>query len=372
MEQRTIRLDGLTGLRWWAAFMVFLYHMLVFAPLPGVITTIFAQGYFGVTFFFVLSGFVLTWSARPDVPTSTFYWRRFARIWPAHIVALLFAIPVFYTFAAIPEGSFLKPFDLGILLLSVVLLQGWWNAPNILFSGNPAAWTLTCEAFFYALHPWISRFLIRLSRNGALIFAGLVVVAAFTYRALAVLFPGTFIAELPVPIVRVSEFILGMAVAWAIRAGWRIRIPPVLGIGAMIGVVLAIVVVARSGMDVPIIKFIPAFGNELFTVACAIAIIALAQKALAGKRSWFESPWQVKLGEWSFAFYLVHATVIYLAMRIFGMQETSWLNLAWFAVILVIDLILAWALHSFVERPLEKRMRRWKDRRDAARVSVPA
>ena len=367
-----MRLDGLTGLRWWAAFMVFLYHMLVFAPLPGVISTVFAQGYFGVTFFFVLSGFVLTWSARPDVPTSTFYWRRFARIWPSHMVALLFAIPVFYTLAVIPEGSFLKPFDLGILLLSVVLIQGWWSAPSILFSGNPAAWTLTCEAFFYALHPWISRVLNRLSRNGALIFAGAVVVWAFTYRGLAVLLPESAIAAMPLPLVRVSEFILGMALAWAIRRGWRIRIAPVVGIGLMVGVVSAIALVSRLGIDLPLIKHIPAFGNELFTIACAVAIVALAQKALAGKRSWFESKLQVKLGEWSFAFYLVHATVIYLALRIFGLQEPSWANLLWFGVVLVIDLVLAWALHSFVERPLEKRMRRWKDRRHAERLEAVA
>lgn len=367
-----MRLDGLTGLRWWAAFLVFLYHMLVFAPLPGVISTVFAQGYFGVTFFFVLSGFVLTWSARPDVSTSTFYWRRFARIWPSHIVALVFAIPVFYTMAAIPQGSFLKPFDVGILLLSVVLLQGWWNAPQILFSGNPAAWTLTCEAFFYALHPWISRVLMRLSRRGALIFAGGVIVCAFTYRGLALLLPGSALAALPLPIVRVSEFALGMALAWAIRSGWRLRIPPAVGIAAMIGVVFAIVFVSHTGLTVPLISLIPAFGNELFTLACAVAIVALAQKTLAGKRSWFESRLQVKLGEWSFAFYLVHATVIYFALRIFGPQGPAWHNVLWFAAILAVDITLAWALHSFVERPLEKRMRRWKDRRTAARLDSAA
>ncbi|MHA3682863.1 acyltransferase family protein [Leucobacter sp. HY1908] len=130
----TQRLDALTGLRWWAAFLVFLFHMRVFAPLPGPINLLFDQGYLGVTFFFVLSGFVLTWSMRPRVSVSTFYWRRFARIWPAHMVALVFAVLVFYTMAPIPDGSFLKPFDMGILLLSVVLLQGW--------SANPAIFVL--------------------------------------------------------------------------------------------------------------------------------------------------------------------------------------------------------------------------------------
>ena len=39
----TQRLDALTGLRWWAAFMVFLFHIRVFAPLPGSINAVFDQ-----------------------------------------------------------------------------------------------------------------------------------------------------------------------------------------------------------------------------------------------------------------------------------------------------------------------------------------
>lgn len=344
--------------------MVFLYHMLVFAPLPGPLTAVFANGYFGVTFFFVLSGFVLTWSARPSVSQSTFYWRRFARIYPSHFVALLLAIPIFYTFGPIPEGSFLKPFDAGILSLSFLVIQGWWLIPVILFSGNPAAWTLTCEFFFYLLHPFISRVLIPLARRGALLIALGVIVIAFTYRGFANAMPGEWWAHLPLPIVRLTEFALGMAIAWAIRSGWRTRIHPVVGVGSMAAVIAALSLLGRFGAPHPSLTVIPLFANELFTVACALAIISIAQRALDGRRSVFASPVQVRLGEWSFAFYLVHASFIYLAVRIFGVQEPSWRNILWFAALLVVDLVAAWALHSFVERPLERRMRAWKDSRD--------
>lgn len=121
-----------------------------------------------------------------------------------------------------------------------------------------------------------------------------------------------------------------------------------------------------------VLRHIPTFTNELFTVACALAIVALATRGLEGKRSFFESRLQVKLGEWSFAFYLVHATFIYLALRIFGYQQASWRNLLWFAALLAVDLVAAWALHSLVERPLEKRMRRWKDRKDQKRSRTAA
>lgn len=362
----TLRLDALTGLRWWAAFMVYLFHMRVFAPLPGPITKVFDQGYLGVTFFFVLSGFVLTWSLRPGVSTSTFYWRRFARIWPATMVALLFAVPVFYSlgFGQSTADFELKPFDLGILLLSVVLLQGWWSSPVIFFSGNPAAWTLTFEAFFYALHPWVSRILTMWSRRGALLCAVGILIWMFGYRLGVVLWPESWLALVPGPIYRLPEFLLGMALAWALRSGWRPSLHPVLGIGVIAVTVFAIVLAAVLQPT----GIIASFSNEFFTLAVGVVIVSLAAWKLGGRKSLFESRLQVRLGEWSFAFYLVHATVIYLALRIFGFQQSSWRNLTWMAGILAVDLVLAWALHSFVERPAERRMRRWKDERDRSRA----
>lgn len=363
-----IRLDSLTGLRWWAAFMVYLFHMRVFAPLPGPITSVFDQGYLGVTFFFVLSGFVLTWSLRPGLPVSTFYWRRFARIWPATMAALLFAIPVFYYlgFGQSTPGFELKPVDAGILLLSVAMLQGWWANPVIFFSGNPAAWTLTFEAFFYALHPWVSKCLARCSVRGSLLLAGGVLVWMFCYRAGVLISPESWLALVPGPVVRLPEFLLGMALAWALRSGWRPRLHPVVGVGVIVMVVITIVV----SVSWPSAWMFAYFNNELFTAAVGLAIVSLAVHRLLGRPSFLETPIQVKLGEWSFAFYLVHATVIYLALRIFGFQEPSWRNLLWMVGILAVDIVLAWVLHTFIERPAERRMRRWKDNRDRAQSVV--
>ena len=114
--------------------------------------------------------------------------------------------------------------------------------------------------------------------------------------------------------------------------------------------------------------FVVGFGNEFMTIACAVVIVAITRRALEGRRSIFASRAQIKLGEWSFAFYLVHATAIYLALTLFGLQEPSWRNLLWFALLGVVALAAAAALHTWVERPVERRMRAWKDRRDAARL----
>src|SRR4051794_29113441 len=91
----TPRLDSLTGLRAVAAFAVFLTHaqgLFDGGPAGPFLRRISAQGPTGVSFFFVLSGFVLTWSSRPGDRPGAFYRRRFARIAPAYWCALCAAV----------------------------------------------------------------------------------------------------------------------------------------------------------------------------------------------------------------------------------------------------------------------------------------
>jgi len=358
---RVVRLDSLTGLRWWAAFGVFAFHMRNLTPLP--INDLLAIGNAGVTFFFILSGFVLTWSSRPGVDTSTFWWRRFARIWPIHMVALLIAIPVFYSFAAAPEDSWVKPFSLGILLLSVVLFQGWWRDPAILFSGNPAAWTLTCEAFFYALHPAINRVLRRVSRRGALIAAGATVGIAVAYRVGVILFPGSFLGELPWPIVRLTEFVIGMAIARAMVSGWRVTLKPLWCylVGGLVLITLGLG--GRVAEWVPPLKFVLLFSNEIIIVVFAATIAAIAARDLRGEPSLLRSRPLVALGDMSYAFYLLHATVIYALLSVMGPQRVGLITVPLWLLATALSIAGAAVLHYFIERPLEKRMRRWWDSR---------
>ena len=117
------RLDSLTGLRYFGALAVFVTHFVGSGNSGyGRIPLIYPQSTFGphgVTFFFVLSGFVLTWMWTPGRSTGVFYWRRVARIMPLHIVTTVLALWVFY------EPMSRQDFELGPYLLSLVLLQAW-------------------------------------------------------------------------------------------------------------------------------------------------------------------------------------------------------------------------------------------------------
>ncbi|MFB7251791.1 acyltransferase family protein [Microbacterium sp. NPDC056234] len=357
---RTPRLDSLTGLRWWAALAVFVFHIRNIVPLPGPVTEIALYGNYGVAFFFILSGFVLTWSWRPSVGIGTFYWRRLARIYPLHLVTLLLAIPVFYSFDPDPAQTWVKPFDLGVLMLSLLLLQGWSRDPVILFSGNPAAWTLTAEMFFYALHPFITRVIRLFTGRVAMITTGILLALGFAARAVIIADPSGWLAELPWPVLRLNEFVIGMCLAWAFRQGWRPRLPVWIPVALLAGYVLAVPVLHRLPQTTAVHAALSGYTPETMVVLFALLICAFASADLAGRSRWSRARPLVALGEWSYAFYLIHATLIYFVLGLIGPQP-GLRGVVWTALLLGAAILCAWALHVLIERPVESRLRAWQN-----------
>ncbi|CAM2959414.1 acyltransferase [Actinomyces slackii] len=354
-----MRLDSLTGLRWWAAFAVFLYHMKNLAPVP-LLGEVARFGNHGVAFFFVLSGFVLTWSAGTGGTTvRNFYWRRFARIYPAHVVALILAIPVFYSLAPDPGQPWVKTLSIAPLLLSLVLLQSWSSDPVILFSGNPAAWTLGVEAFFYLLHPWGNLVLRRTGRRGALVVLAAVIAVIMAHRLAALHDEAGALAQLPTPVARLGEFALGMVVARLVQLGAGRWVRPWLGYGALLAFIAWCVLSRRHGWADAWSLAAQRFELQVLAVLFALLILGIANRDLAQGRSWLRHRLMVRLGAWSFAFYLVHATVMYTVRDVVGFQSESVGNLLWYPPVLAIALALAWALYRFIEHPVERRMRHW-------------
>ncbi|WP_254367843.1 acyltransferase [Microbacterium sp. NC79] len=360
------RLDSLTSLRWWAAFAVFLFHMRNMVTFPPWLQWFVEQGHHGVTFFFVLSGFVLTWSWRRETPVRAFYWRRFARIYPLHLIALLVAIPVFYRMIPNADQGWIKPLDWGVLVLSFLVIQGWSRDPVILFSGNPAAWTLTVEAFFYALHPLLIRMMVPLRKYGALGVGALIFTVSLLLKLGALTWPDSVFAALPQPIYHVPAFIIGMLAAWAFRNGWRLHIPVLIPGGALILWLLVSVLAGRSTGPLSVLSAMTA---EVVALLCVFVIAAAATSDINGTTrigSWRPL---VLLGEWSFAFYLIHATFMYAAIEIFGGQHGSyWRTLFWGGLLLGLSILGSWFLHRFVEKPVEKKFRGWQDRRLRAKA----
>ena len=159
--QRSEIFTALNGLRFLAALIVVFYHyarkMEGFAAFPRAIRSLIECGPAAVGFFFILSGFVLAHRYLEDdseaQPDAAFYWARFARIYPAYMVAFLLFLPGAidkYIVHRTP-GSGPATFALSAGL-SCLMLQSWtplaqaWNGPS---------WSLSVEAFMYLIFPFI-------------------------------------------------------------------------------------------------------------------------------------------------------------------------------------------------------------------------
>ena len=91
------------------------------------------------------------------------------------------------------------------------------------------------------------------------------------------------------------------------------------------------------------------------SVPFALLIAGAARADVRGERSPFRARWIVKLGEWSFAFYLLHQMVLRaLAATVFLGRPTGWLFVL---TALLVATASAAALYTFVERPLDRRLR---------------
>ncbi|WP_428666396.1 acyltransferase family protein [Runella sp.] len=143
------KLPALTGLRAFAALLVYVHHYNPF-PKSTFLHQLAQEGYVGVTVFFVLSSFLITWNYADKLRTTEerkrFYLFRFARITPLYWLLLT----GYYLLQWFTKGKA----DGLEQLSNFLLIKGL--IPSQVFSGIPQSWSLTVEVCFYALAPlWI-------------------------------------------------------------------------------------------------------------------------------------------------------------------------------------------------------------------------
>jgi peptidoglycan/LPS O-acetylase OafA/YrhL len=81
----------------------------------------------------------------------------------------------------------------------------------------------------------------------------------------------------------------------------------------------------------------------------------------------------VLLGQWSYALYLVHATIVYALIDSIGVRSYSAVrNVAWLGIVTALAVAASAALYTVVEHPVEQRLRNWQKRWLARRAAVQA
>jgi peptidoglycan/LPS O-acetylase OafA/YrhL len=253
------------------------------------------------------------------------------------------------------------------LAATLLLVQSWTTDLGDAFSLNSVEWSLSAEAFFYLVFPAVALVAALLGRRGRHVGLGLCAGAVLAVNALGWLRLGTSPwdvharcvtcwVEVAAPPFRLAEFALGMLLAAEVREGGLAGLRVWHAVAAL-GVALALK--AR----VPLL-----WGQAVTLLPLAALIAALAIRDRDGRPTALAHPALVRLGEWSFAFYLLHQLVIRAAV-LTGATPRALTSPGFALLCLAVAVALSGALFTLVERPAERRL---TQRRRQLRIGVPA
>ena len=356
-------MPALTSLRFVAAFAVLLLHYRdLLGPMPAWLRQGIVGGQYGVTFFFVLSGFILTYryhgwfAARVrDAGFWQFQRLRMARICPVYVLGLLLDTP-WHLIERAQAGQLAELAQVGQTywaswLLNLVGLQAWVPAVPFAMFWNTPAWSVDAEFFFYATFPWGCVLQTRRFRSNAALLAGFVGVIVLATALHALAYHGlnyrfTVQAETQCivtvynPLLRWGEFLAGcLAGQYFVRSraaaaqagGWVLgstQARSLLVCACLAAVAARVWAPAYTG---------PSAAWWLLDVSTKYSGFILPFTglilAIASGRTWFsaalEHPWLVLLGEASYSLYMIHWPVIsFLALGVLGAQGTPLVHAA--------------------------------------------
>jgi peptidoglycan/LPS O-acetylase OafA/YrhL len=366
MNDPPLPLRPLTAFRFLAALAVFLHHMEPYCRLDPRLAKVYQavlfEGFSGVTFFFVLSGFILTYNYHGLFASLhrrqlwKFYAARFARIYPVHVLTFLVSLPLSYTeFFVSSHTALLRA------VANLALVQSFIPRADYYFAYNAPSWSLSNELFFYALLPLLlwslhSLRLARPTRSLGLAIAFLAAAFALTWS-----WRGSprfhWLCYID-PLFRLADFAAGVAIGVTYLSLREMR---GVSFARTTATLLEIASLVGVGVTVYYARAVP-YGVRLGSyytpvMAAVILIFAFQRGYLAGLLS--ARPFWV-LGEISFSFYMLHMIVLrYLHTYGAALHLGRCGPRTMILTTLFITVFLSALCHYGFERPMRDRVRRW-------------
>ena len=338
-------LPALTGIRIFAAYYVVMLHTgagyFGRNGAPPAVLRLLDKGYLAVSLFFILSGFILVYTYQGKISGTDsvlrFWEARFARIYPVYLLALALMFP------------FSRTLTLGQRFTVFAMVQTWmpWR-PDLVGAWNFPAWSLSVEAFFYLTFPLIFIGLNRLRVVGLRWIAGilLVLIVIGNLSQPVELWPVTaivFLHYIPLPVLRLPEFVVGMALGLAFLRGPRWRYSGIVSVCAFLAAILLLCLPLGAWVSIAVVPF-------------AILILSLAHQSGPLARI-LSTRILVLLGSASYAVYLLQLPTRIYTRMIFAQVLHAPHNLDAFLSPCLL-LILSVLVFLFWEEPARKFLRK--------------
>lgn len=347
--QNEDQIDSLTGLRAVAAGIVVMHHLIPTQG-KGWLTSVLEEFNVGVTIFFVLSGFLITYRYfnRFEKGKKWFYnyaVNRIARVYPMY-----FLLTTFVMCLGVMAGLGIKFQD---YLLNITFLRGFFS--DYVYSGISQGWTLTVEECFYFSAPlmflfsrklpvWVQAVIISL--------IGLLFYLVFRNTN----FHG-FMNSLPYIYIttyfgRVFEFAAGMMMAFWIMKRKKIKYATAMGgIGFLVFLIVQIVINHLNGKHA--ISTLPGYLVNSFalSVAASLFIYGLVEESTVIK-AFLQNKVMVLLGKSSYTLYLLHWGMTSYLIHRFIFSHVL--------VDITVTYLLSILLWYFIEEPCAKYIRTFR------------
>jgi peptidoglycan/LPS O-acetylase OafA/YrhL len=333
---RSRELDALRGI---AAMMVILFHYTIrYGAIFGDPAAPFrlTYGYFGVELFFGVSGFVILMTLTKSRSPADFVIARFMRLFPAYWVALIATFIIVRAFPLVGRTP-----DWPTLLVNLTMLQQFFGVADV----DGVYWSLALELAFYG---WM-----------------LIVLAAGWLRHVRPL----AIAWLVVSIaVLAATHALSRSVPVLLSRYLIVEQSAFFAIGAAAYLDFAARRITRSSMAIFALALVASWlaqGFAGFLVACLM--VAVFSLLVIGRAGLLDNRPLVFLGTVSYPLYLLHDNIGFVIIQCLRNRHVDF---TWAMLVAVaISLIGATALTFGVERPVQRRVRDWRQRRRAVSMA---
>jgi peptidoglycan/LPS O-acetylase OafA/YrhL len=348
----TGNIASLDGLRAVSISIVFLAH----SGLKGIV-----PGFFGVTVFFFLSGYLITTLLRiefersGDIRLANFYVRRAFRIWPLFYLVLIVATLLTWAGAygpPLPLDPWLVFLQFAHLANYAIVEAGWYlgRSPE-----TWVYWSLAVEEHFYLVLPVVYLAMLKArvpARRQAAIFLGLCLVTLLWRFVLVLAFDAPKERTYVATDTRIDSILFGCVLAVVYnpvldeppcRERWLKYLWFPLGVALVV------------------LSFLPRqpwFDQTLRYTVQGLALLPIFLVAVRypewGPCRPLNHPWVRMVGVLSYGMYLVHTTVIRLV------EQVTEARIALGLLSAAVTLLVAYALHRSVEQPFiqwRKRLR---------------
>ena len=349
IKHKTIYFPGLNGLRAIAAIAVVLSHTTLDLERFGLDPYIFGTfddgkpqglnlGGYGVSIFFVLSGFLITYLLQAEkdiqeIDIKKFYMRRILRIWPLYYLYLIIAIAAILLFG----------FELRITSLLFYIFYAA-NIPFILQTGLTFVghyWSLGVEEQFYIFWPYFNK---KVKKNFCYKIIIAIVVLIGVKVALHFFYPGS-ILELAIHVTRFHCMLIGAVGAILYKENNTLFLKLVNNkITQSIGWFIIFLVAINKFHIASIID------NEIICVVALVLIIG--QITIKNRIINLENNVFDFLGKISYGIYVIHPILIFLLARpLNAIQGNGLLKyLTVYFCILGITIIVAYISYNYFEK----------------------